>query len=275
MLDWARGRGLAGADAFDDAIVTPGELLRPWIDRERGYALLGVSVGRERWQTPLAHRFGYDTRFDGELGVAADSYEPVVGMWGTSSRANLRFGLGAASGSAHSELAGELAAGALLTLDKRGSGAVARIAGSGAAVLEPGSRAVLANVGVPFGFTITKLRWYGEFLLWPSLGWATIAREGKATGTGPLFIGGMGRLGTRTTWLEANHLRAAIGSDVTSTRMSVCTQFEPVTFCTDGWWLSVHDILDEQPARFARVGVRFAIGSSVWRTAETLVRTFR
>ncbi|MGE5783394.1 MAG: hypothetical protein ACM3ZE_02345 [Myxococcales bacterium] len=277
ILDWARGRGLAGAEPFDDAISVPGELLRPWIDRERGFAMLGASVGRNRWQLPGSNgrELGYDLRLDGELSLAADSYEPIVGMWGTSSRANLRFALGGSSEGAHSEFAAELGTGALLTLDRRGSGAVARITGSGAGVIEPGAYAVLTNVGVPFGFAVNKLRWYGELLLWPSLGWAAIDLNKRNTGTGPLFLGGILRLGQRTTWLEASYLRSAIEAEVESTRVSVCSQFEPVTFCTDGWWLDVHDVLDEEAARYARVGVRLGIGSSVWRTAESLVRTFR
>lgn len=275
ILDWARGRGLAGAEPFDDAVAVPGELLRPWIDRERGHALLAVSGGRNRWQSSDSRRaLGYDLRLDGELSLAADSYEPIVGMWGTSSRASLRFALGGSSEGAHSEFAGELGTGALLTLDRRGSGAIARITGSGFGVVEPGAYAILTNVGVPFGFSINKLRWYGELLLWPSLGWAAIDFNKKNTGTGPLFLGGMLRLGQRTTWLEASHLRSAIEAEVESTRVSVCSQFEPVTLCTDGWWLNVHDILDNESARYARVGVRLGIGSSVWRTAESLVRTF-
>jgi hypothetical protein len=275
VLDWARGRGLAGAQPFDDSIVLPGESLRPWIDRDRGFAFLGISTGHDRWRLPGVRRLDNDLRLDGELALASDSYEPVVGMWGTSSRLGLRFALGGSSDNAHSEIAGELATGALLTLDKRGSGAIARISGSGAAVLEPGSSAVLANVGVPFGFSVTKVRWHGELLLWPSLGWASIGHNGEHRGSGPLFIGAMARLGTRTTWLEANHTRAAVEADVTSTRMSVCTQFEPITFCTDGWWLRVHDILDNDPGAYTRVGVRIGFGSTVWRTAESLVRTFQ
>lgn len=274
ILDWARGRGLAGAQPFDDSIVVPGEFVRPWIDRDRGLALLGFAYGRDRWQSPQTHRLGNDFRLDGELALAADSYEPVVGMWGTSSRVGLRFALGGGSGVAHSELAGELATGALLTLDKRGSGAIARISGSGFAVLEPGAYAVMANVGVPFGFSITKLRWHGEILLWPSLGWASVTLDHNSRSSGPLFMGAVVRLGTRTTWLEANHTRSAIEADVLSTRMSVCTQFEPMTLCTDGWWLRVHDILDDEPASFTRVGFRLGIGSSVWHTAESLVRAF-
>lgn len=275
ILDWARGRGLAGAQPFDDSIVVPGELLRPWIDRERGTALLGISMGHDRWRSPTTHRLNGDLRLDGELAIAADSYEPVVGMWGTSSRAGLRFALGGSSNSAQSELAGELATGALLTLDKRGSGAVARISGSGFALLEPGSTAVMANVGVPFGFTLNKVRWFGELLFWPSLGWASVTLDRDNRSSGPLFMGGVARFGTRTTWLDANYLRNAIEADVSSTRLSVCTQLEPLTFCTDGWWLSVHDILDNQPASYARVGFRLGLGSSVWRTAESLVRTFQ
>ncbi len=275
ILDWARGRGLAGAQPFDDSIALPGELLRPWIDRERGTAFIGFSMGHDRWQSPVTHRLDNDLRLDGELALAADSYEPVVGMWGTSSRASLRFALGGSSSNVHSELAGELATGALLTLDKRGSGAVARISGSGAALLEPDASAVLANVGVPFGFTINKLRWYGEMLLWPSLGWASVTLDRNNRSSGPLFMGAVGRFGMRTTWIEANFLRSAIEADVQSTRLSVCTQFEPLTFCTDGWWLHVHDILDNQPASYARVGIRIGLGQSVWRTAESLVRTFQ
>jgi hypothetical protein len=274
MLDWARGRGLAGAQPFDDSIVVPGELLRPWIDRERATAFIGFSMGRERWQSPVTHRLDNDLRLDGQLAIAADSYEPVVGMWGTSSRADLRFALGGSSSNVQSELSGELATGALLTLDKHGSGAVARISGSGAILLEPSANAILANVGVPFGFTLNKLRWHGELLLWPSLGWASVSLDRNSRSSGPLFIGAIGRFGVRTAWLEANYLRNAIEADVESMRMSVCTQFEPLTFCTDGSWLHVHDILDNEPASYARVGIRIGLGSSVWRTAETLVRTF-
>lgn len=276
LLDWGRGRGPAGAGAFESDWVLPGESLRPWLDRERGFALLAGAVGRSRWQSAHAHDLGYDLRLDGELALAADSFEPIVGGWGTTSRAGLRFALGGSSGhGAHSELAGELATGALLTLDKRGSGAVARISATGFAVMEPGAYAVLTNVGVPFGFTINKLRWYGELLVWPSLGWSAIELDKKNTGTGPLFIGGIARLGQRTTWFEGSYLRSAIEAEVESTRLSVCTQFEPVTLCTDGWWLTVHDILDGETARYARVGLRIGIGSSVWRTAESLVRTFQ
>lgn len=276
VVDWARGSGPAGAGSFDSDIVVPGELLRPWLDRERGLALLSSSIGRSRWQSPAAHDLGYDLRLDGELALAQDSYEPIVGRWGRTTRAGLRFALGGSSvGGAHSEIAGELATGALLTLDRRGSGAVARISATSVAVVEPGAYALLANVGVPFGFTINKLRWYGELLIWPSLGWAAIEHERRNTGTGPLFIGAIARLGQRTTWVEASYLRSAIEAEVESTRLSVCTQFEPVTLCTDGWWLAVHDILDEQSAHYARVGLRLGIGSSVWRTAESLVRTFQ
>jgi hypothetical protein len=276
ILEWARSRGLAGAQPFDDSLVVPGEQVRPFIDRERGLALLGVSVGSDRWQSSVTHDLGGDFRLDGELALAADSYEPVVGRWGTSSRADLRFALGGSSGNGQSEVDGELATGALLTLDKRGSGAVARISGSGSALLEAGRTAVLANVGVPFGFTINKLRWYGELLLWPSLGWASISLDHHNNSSGPLFMGAIARLGSRTTWFEANYLRSAIEANIDSTRMSVCTQFlEPLTLCTDGWWLHVHDILDNQPAGFTRVGLRLAVGSSVWRTAESLVRTFQ
>ena len=236
--------------------------------------MLGFSMGRDRWQSPATHRLDNDFRLDGELALAADSYEPVVGMWGTSSRANLRFALGGSTSNLQSELAGEIATGALLTLDKRGSGAVARISGTGVAMLEPGATAVIANVGVPFGFTITKPRWYGEILFWPSLGWASVTLDRNSRSSGPLFMGAIARFGMRTSWIEANYLRSAIEADVASTRISVCTQSEPVTFCTDGWWLHAHDILDNQPASFARVGIRVGLGQSVWRTAESLVRTF-
>lgn len=275
ILDWARGRGLAGAQPFDDSIVVPGELLRPWIDRERATAIIGFSMGRDRWQSPTTQRMDNDLRLDGELAIAADSYEPVVGMWGMSSRAGLRFALGGSSSNVQSELSGELATGALLTLDRHGSGAVARISGSGFGLLEPGASALLANVGVPFGFTVNKVRWYGELLLWPSLGWASVTLDRNNRSSGPLFMGAIGRLGMRTTWFETSFLRNAIEADVMATRMSVCTQLEPLTFCTDGTWLHVHDILDNQPASYARVGIRIGLGSSVWRTAESLVRTFQ
>lgn len=275
ILDWARGRGLAGAQPFDDSLVVPGELLRPWIDRERITGLIGFSMGRDRWQSPSTHRLDNDLRLDGELALAAESYEPVIGMWGTSSRASLRFALGGSTSNVQSELAGELATGALLTLDKRGSGAVARISGSGAALLEPGASAVLANVGVPFGFTFHKVRWFGELLLWPSLGWASITLDRNNRSSGPLFMGAIARAGMRATWFEGSFLRSAIEADVESTRLSVCTQLEPLTFCTDGSWLHVHDILDNQPASYARVGIRIGLGSNVWRTAESLVRTFQ
>jgi hypothetical protein len=274
MIDWARGRGLAGAEAFDDSIVVPGEFLRPWIDRERGLALLGVGVGRERWQSSAAHQLENDLRFDGELALAVDNYEPIVGMWGRSSRVNFRFSLGGASGGAQSELSGELSTGALLTLDNHGSGAVARISGAGSVLLEPGSTALLTNVGVPLGFTFNKVKWYGELLVWPSLGWASVTLDRVNRSSGPLFFGAIARFGMRTTWFEANHLRSAVEADVDSTRMSVCTQFEPVTICTDGWWLHVHDILDERVAGYTRVGLRIGVGSSVWRTTESLVRAF-
>lgn len=268
MLDWAKGRAIQGRTEFEDGEALPAEPTVPFIQRERGFALLGLATGRDRWRAPGDHRLGYDVRLDGELGFGVDGYDAKPYTWGTTSRLGLRFSLGGGSGSSHSELAGELSAGALLTLDKYGSGAIARISGTGVGVLEPGATAVIANVGVPFGFGFHRMGYHGEMLLWPSLGWATVVMDDHNRGSGPLFLGAMGRFGTDRTWFEGSFQRSAVEAEVDSTRFSICSRYKQWALCTDGFWLHVHDILDNEASSFARVGLRIGVGSSATRLSE-------
>lgn len=269
MLDWAKSRGTANVTTFEDAEALAGERVLPWHQRERGIAMLGVAIGRDRWRAPEAHRLGYDLRLDGQLGFAVDGYEPQNYRWGTSSRLGLRFSLGGGSGDAHSELSGELSTGALFTLDEFGSGAVARVSGNAIAVLEPGTNAILANVGVPFGFAFQRRGYHGELLFWPSLGWASVSSEEKNHGSGPLFLGVLSRFGTDSTWFEGSFLRSAVNADVDSSRFSLCTAVVQTWFlCTDGFWLHVNDIQNDEPSSFARVGLRLGVGSHATRLRE-------
>jgi len=269
MLKWAKSRGVQGNTQFEDgdALLAPPRL--PFIERERGFAMLGMATGRDRWRGPSGHRMGYDLRLDGELGFGLDGYEPTAYSWGTSSKIGLRFSLGGGSGSSHSELGGELATGAVFTVDQFGSGAIARISGAATAVLEPGADAVLANVGVPFGFGFHRSGLHGELLFWPSLGWAAIVEKNKNRGSGPLFVGAMSRFGNDRAWFEGSFLRSAVEADVDSTRFSVCTRIAQWSLCTDGWWLHVHDIQNNDAAGYARVGLRLGVGSSATRMAES------
>jgi hypothetical protein len=268
MLDWAKTRGVAGATSFEDADELPGENRLPWMTRERGLAMLGLAIGRDRWRVPEDHRIGYDLRLDGQLGFAVDGYEPDKYRWGSSSRVGLRFSLGGGSGSSHSELSGELATGALFTLDKFGSGIVARVSGTAFALLEPSSNAIVANVGVPFGFAFRRRGYHGELLFWPSLGWAAVIEHEQNRGSGPIFLGSMVRFGTEETWLETSFLRSAVETDVDSSRLSLCNSLDDLFFCTDGFWLHVRDIQDDEPASFARVGFRIGFGIHSTRVSE-------
>jgi hypothetical protein len=268
MLDWAKARGTANATTFDDAEALAGEKKLPWRQRDRGFALLGMAFGRDRWRVPASHEIGYDLRLDGQLGFSVDGYEPEAFRWGTSSRLGLRFSLGGGSGNAHSEISGELSTGALFTLDRYGSGAIARVSGSAFTVLEPGQDVVLANVGVPMGFAFNQRGVHGELLFSPSLGWANVVSHDRNRGSGPLFLGVLSRFGSDNTWLEASFLRSAVGADVDSSRFSLCTTVRSWFLCTDGFWLHLNDIQDDEPASFARVGLRLGVGSHATRMSE-------
>jgi hypothetical protein len=268
IIDWAKARGVEGTTVFDDGDALAGEPRFSFRQRERGLALFGMSVGRDRWRSPEEHRLGYDLRMDGELALAVEGFEPKPFQWGTTSRVQLRFSLGGGSGSAHSELAGEIASGALFTLDDAGSGAIARVSGAALAVLEPGADALLATIGVPFGFGFHRRGFHGEILLVPALGWATVVGHDQSRGTGPLFGGAVARLSAEHFWLEGSMLRSVLDAEADASRLSVCSAVSDWFLCTDGVWLHVRDIVDDERSSFARVGLRLGIASTATRTHE-------
>jgi hypothetical protein len=63
-------------------------------------------------------------------------------------------------------------------------------------------------------------------------------------------------------------MRSAVEADVDSSRFSLCTAAKEWFLCTDGFWLHVHDIQDDEPASFARVGIRVGFGSHATRVRE-------
>lgn len=263
---------IAQAQTILELAEQEGEPAEPeftWVQRERGRALLGVATGSDRWRSPEEHRSGYDLRMDGQLEFAVEGYEQKRFTWGRSSLLDLRFSLGGGSGSSHSELGGELSTGALFTLDRDGSGVVARISGMGVALLEPGRDAILANVGVPFGLAFHKLGYHAELLFWPSLGWATVVLDEQNRGSGPLYVGSIARFGSEQVWFDGSFTRSVVEAEVDSTRLSLCSRIGRWSLCSDGWWLHVHDILDNEASSFARVGIRLGVGTTANRQFAT------
>ncbi|MGC4063685.1 MAG: hypothetical protein QM784_03390 [Polyangiaceae bacterium] len=268
IIDWAKARGVEGTTVFEDGDALAGEPRFTFRQRERGLALFGVSAGRDRWRSPEEHRLGYDLRMDGELGLAVEGFEPKPFQWGTTSRVGLRFSLGGGSGSAHSELAGEIASGALFTLDRAGSGVVARVSGAAFAVLEPGADAMVATIGVPFGFGFHRGSYHGEILLLPALGWMTVVEQNQSRGTGPLFGGAVARFGAEHAWLEGTVLHSVLDAEADASRLSVCSTLDHWFLCADGLWIHVRDIVDEDPGGFARVGLRLGLASLATRVHD-------
>lgn len=263
LLQWTKQRILSEQPKFEDEPVVPEELLRPMITRERGLALLGVATGTGYFRAPDQRVDGNDVRLEGELRLAVDTYEPVAGMIGKTSRVGLRVAFGGGSDSAHSEVSGAFATGAMVTFGDNGGGGFARVLGGGATVLEPGRSAILAHVGVPVGYLLDQRDWHFEVALLPALGWTTVVVDDVNRGTGPLYLGGTARLDVRGAWLDGEYLKSLIEGDVDSTRLSACGFIiSPVALCADGWWLSVHDIANDEPASFARVGLRLSVGST-------------
>ncbi len=268
MLDWAKGRGAAPANEFEDEPALPEEVLRPRVTKSTRTLLIDLGYGWQFWRPGTQRLRSDELHVDGLFRTVADTFEPKVGSVGHSSRFVLGAGFGGTAGQSLGLLHGDLGTGALIALDHHGSGALARVAGGGTFISHGDRTVVLSGIGTPLGVVWSTRALRLELGVAPWLGWLAVTSDGVNRGTGPLYFETFARAQWRPAWLEVDQLVGGLGTHASSTRLSTCADLRPVFLCAEGLWLSLTDVVNDEQASFGRFGIRIGLGDTQHQTSS-------